>query len=172
MNTSFLLEKNCSIKLCQRKEKGFGWQPISLEVRFRKALTICKGLQREWPVPQRVTAGNGNRLGGRVGRGGAPLCAGRGVQRRAVASGDGQADLVLVRFFLLQFLFHFVLELFFERTHLHALGARGGIAALAVLLEGRAPVRVGLNGVLQSLWVKRVFIKDVRTYFNPTLDQQ
>lgn len=82
---------------------------------------------------------------------GAPLCAGRGVQRRAVASGDGQTDLVLVCFFNPQFLYHLVLEIFFERTHLHTIRARGGVASLAVLLEGRAPVRVGLNGVLQSL---------------------
>lgn len=96
----------------KKKEIGFEWQPISLEVRFHKALTICKGLLSR-------SVGMGTVLG-RVGRG--PLCAGCGVQCRAVASWDGQTNLVLfLCLFLLlrEFVFALVLQIFFERRHLY-----------------------------------------------------
>lgn len=90
------------------------------------------------------------------GRAGCRLCAGVGVVvgvGGAVASLDGEADLILPLLLLL-FLLHLLLQLLLllEWTSLHGvLGGHGGVAARPVLLQGRAPLWMRLASVLQPL---------------------
>lgn len=89
----------------------------------------------------------GDRAGGR-------LCAGVGVVvgvGGAVASLDGEADLILP---LLLLLLHLLLQLLLllEWTSLHGvLRGHGGVAARPVLLQGGAPLWMRLASVLQPL---------------------
>lgn len=73
----------------------------------------------------------------------------------AVASLDGEADLILLLLLLLlQLLLQ--LHLLLEGTSLHSVfGSHGGVAARPVLLQGRAPLWMCSASVLQPLKGKR-----------------
>lgn len=71
----------------------------------------------------------------------------------AVASLDGEADVILLLLLLQLFL---QLLLFLEGTSLHSVfRGHGGVAACPVLLQGRAPLWVCSTSVLQPLVEKR-----------------
>lgn len=104
----------------------------------------------------------GRRKGGLGCEGEAPgdtaggrLCAGVGVVvgvGGAVASLDGEADLIFPLLLLLFFL-HLLLQLLLllEWTSLHGVHGHGGVAARPVLLQGGAPLWMCLASVLQPL---------------------
>lgn len=100
--------------------------------------------RRRWP-------GTGDAPGDRAG---CRLCAGVGIVvcvGGAVASLDGEADLVLPLLLLLLQLF-LQLLLFLEGTGLHSVfGGHRGVAACPVLLQGRAPLWICSASVLQPL---------------------